>query len=454
VTAPDLTRPQVLVDDLLIEEAQRLGRRVHQPQKLPNPVLQPDKPWEGNAVLLWGTVIRDERDGFFRMWYQTFVKLPPPEGIYVCYAVSSDGIGWEKPVVGDVEYRGSRQNNIVVSTEARLDSPSVVVDPEDADESRRYKMLFYEKGADRPWGLYAAFSPDGVHWHRYPDPVAPNVGDRTNVMRDEAAGLFVAYTRKREMMSRYLGRCIYRAESSDFIHWSEPEFIMHPDLSDGGDAQFYSMAAFPYHDSYLGAIEVLHSEEDALDIQLACSRDNRHWRRVEPRQTFLPRGPAQSWHSAWVNISANPPILFNGQLLFFFTGRNSAHGQRWPHPYAAIGLASMRPGRILSIEAGGIEGRLLTKPLTWPGGKLEINADTSISPHIGLGEIRVEVCDAQANAIAGLGREDCLPFHGDAEAHVVTWKGDRDIAQLAGEKVRLAFWLRQARLYWFRAAPG
>ena len=447
----NLDQGQLFIDDELIEEGLRLGRCIHQPQKFPEPVLRPEKPWERNAVLLWGSVIWDERERIFKMWYQTFAKLPPPEATYVCYATSADGLNWEGPVIGDIEYRGSKENNIVLDSKQKLDSPTVLFDPRDSGE-RRYKMLFYEPGTDEghPRGLYAAFSPDGLHWKRLEKPVAPTVGDRTNVMFDPESGKYVAYTRHREMMQRYRARCIYRSESDDFINWTEPEIVLFPDLVDGPDIQFYSMVAFRYESIYLGLIEYMQSTPDVLDMRLAVSRDNRKWSRVEPRDAFLSRGPEGSWQSAWVNISANPPIRVGDRLWWYFSGRNSAHGQQWPHPYAAIGVASSRPDGMASIEAGPTEGRLLTKPLLWPGGRLEVNASTHQSPHISAGVIRVEVQDERGVPIPGYSREEAAPLVGDNLAFVPAWRSGRDTSQLAGKRLRMAFCLQSARLFSFR----
>jgi hypothetical protein len=82
--------------------------------------------------------------------------------------------------------------------------------------------------------------------------------------------------------------------------------------------------------------------------------------------------------------------------------------------------------------------------MRWPGGDLVINADAS------QGLLHVRVSDQRRKPIEGFDHTDCQPFQGDSTAHLVTW-GDRSLAQLAGQKIRLEFYLQDADLYTFRA---
>ena len=66
-----------------------------------------DKPWDGNGNDYF-SIIKD--DGIYRMYYETWACFDPEytEGINVCYAESKDGIHWERPNLGLVEYNGSK----------------------------------------------------------------------------------------------------------------------------------------------------------------------------------------------------------------------------------------------------------------------------------------------------------------------------------------------------------
>lgn len=457
----DLTKVQLFADDALIEETYRLGRRVHRPDKYSQPIIVPDRPWEGLGLFLWGTAMYDGGERCFKMWYQTlFSQTEPVKRRYICYATSSDGINWDKPALGRIEFDGSKDNNIVVEPGPALDSPSVVFDPQDEDASRRYKMI-YRDAASGTIGLYAAFSPDGIEWTKLPEPVAPRHGDRTNAMfTRDMNGKLVVLTRKPDMMKDYNTRCVYRIESDDFIHWSPPQLVMKPDLADGPNMQFYSMTGFVYGDQYLGVLERMHAVPDVLDEELTVSRDGKCWQRVDRTQVFLAR--EKEWEGNWVHVASNPPVEYRGRLWWFYCGRHLRHGASYPNRESRIGVATSRIDGFVSIEGGPEEGRLLTKPIVWPGGDLVVNADTRTATYdyFGLfgGSLRVAVLDSSGHEVSGFGLDDAVPFVGDTENregwqdyHVPHWQSGRTMRELKGQAVKLAFYLRNARLYSIRA---
>jgi hypothetical protein len=148
--------------------------RINRPNKHPEPVLIADRPWEGERAQAWGSVIV-EPDGLLRMWYFAFNTERRPDeldrGGYA-YAESRDGIHWDKPDLGVVEFRGSKRNNLfytcapdgknlvdqelarrnvglpaiseegkVIGVVNNLDGLTVVRDEEDPDPMRRYKLI-------------------------------------------------------------------------------------------------------------------------------------------------------------------------------------------------------------------------------------------------------------------------------------------------------------------------
>ena len=62
---------QLFLDDELIDRIDGLERVVNQPVKHHlNPVLTYDKPWEGNCVITWGSVLYDNEKKLFKIWYE------------------------------------------------------------------------------------------------------------------------------------------------------------------------------------------------------------------------------------------------------------------------------------------------------------------------------------------------------------------------------------------------
>ena len=149
---------QLFVDDYLVDSMQGVQRVVNQPRKhSANPsVTLEDRPWEGDFLVgAAGSVVYDEEEQLFKMWY---AAQPMPDPTIMLYASSQDGVNWEKPNLGLVESGGSTANNIVVG----LRSLNVIISP-DAPPNQRYKGF----GLEGPsWnGRRGAFSADGFYWN-------------------------------------------------------------------------------------------------------------------------------------------------------------------------------------------------------------------------------------------------------------------------------------------------
>ena len=142
-------------------------------------VLEPGPAGSVDEVLLYyGTVIRI--GDTFHMWYNgNHGPLQNRIGYErvncrICYARSADGIRWEKPKLGLVDFKGSKANNIVELDAPTLWSTAAVLhDPEETDPARRFKMAF-EARYDGALRMCVATSPDGLRWRPSPrNPVAP-----------------------------------------------------------------------------------------------------------------------------------------------------------------------------------------------------------------------------------------------------------------------------------------
>ena len=126
------SKKQLFIDDLVIDEMAGVTRNLNQPAKYAgNPIMIPLYSWEGD-IALYGTVWRDS-DDHWRMWYQGYGGLAIPSMgrdtsdspwkgfdasnlLYVIgYATSQNGIHWERSNLGLVDYKGSSDNNIVIS---------------------------------------------------------------------------------------------------------------------------------------------------------------------------------------------------------------------------------------------------------------------------------------------------------------------------------------------------
>ena len=444
--------PELFLDDELVEKSYRLGRTIHPVQKYGGgPLIRPDKAWEGHLLAAYGTVMEDPRSGLLRLWYNSFDRRPDRRRNLVCYAESADGLIWEKPELGLIEVDGSTRNNVVLRpTQSLIDCLNVICDASERSESRRYKMFFFQGGAKS--GYYVAYSEDGLRWTVKEEPVMTEVGDRHNFMYNDAYPPYRILCREGRMMTDYRGRAVSLAQSEDFEHWSRPKLALAPDLTDGPDVQFYSCVPSRYAGVYVGFLEVLHSERDIMTTRLVTSRDGATWRHVGNRAEFLEPGPPGHWDCVWTSVVGGSPITREEHLLIYYSGRTEAHGRRWPQPWGALSLGVVRRDGFCSIDAGPVEGELVTTPILWPGGSLWVNAHMSVRPHVDRGELRIEVLDEQGNVVPGYGRQDATPLTGNCNYGQCAWGERRDLSHLEGRKMRLRFLLRQGELYSFKAA--
>ena len=398
---------QLFVDDYVIDEVRNLHQVLNGPVKYAgNPLIRPLNPWERPGVNLYGTVMYDSEQGTYRMWYQGYGG-----GSYTgCYATSHNGIYWEKPHLGLIEFDGSTENNLFINDAAIL---NVIKDDREPDADRLYKSLFYER--HNP-SVSVAFSPDGVHWTKYEgNPVLKGTSDTHTLLGwDGTYGKYVAYIRPGVRDGSRI-RVIGRSVSDDFIHWTEPEVVLEPDEHDPPALEFYGMPVFKYQGLYLGLLWAYHAypEESLtrmaalLDTQLAASRDGVHWQRVGDRKPFLPRGSAGSIDQG-VIYTAKEPVIVGDELWFYYGGFDGDHGTSCS---GNICLAKLRLDGFASMDAGDEEGILITKPFICQGTDLFINADAQ------RGHIAVAVLDEaghQSGDLAGFKKIDCALFDGDA----------------------------------------
>src|ERR1043166_2408603 len=207
MTAIQLTPnlPQFFFDDTLIADARRLKRRWMITKVYPEPLLRPDKPWEGRALCLYGSVFPDPKGHGWRMYYSNW--LPghafkhdgdnTPLAPSVMLAMSEDGLSWTKPELDLNDFHGQR-SNIVISTGKHLDSPTFLHEP--ADKKRPWKFLTFSyenwhPGFGPTWGIYEAFSKDGIHWTPQRNKPCDAVGDRITLMPARWRGKYVVHTR-------------------------------------------------------------------------------------------------------------------------------------------------------------------------------------------------------------------------------------------------------------------
>ena len=443
---------QLFVDDYLVARQSGIAWQVHPPAKLAaNPILAPAPPAE-HIVLAYGSVLRGLAGGF-RMWYTNDTGI--------AYAESRDGIEWIRPALG-LSIGGRPTNVLTRGHRGRSDTLTVFPNPDTSDDARRLlayvqEYRFPDKDGIREArreGIYLRTSPDGIHWTERPEPVMYSVwrnpadqppgdnaelGDVHHVAWDPVLRKFMGHVKIAMDGVRMRGL----TESDDGIHWSPPELILQADARDRPGDQIYSMIAFPYESAWLAFIGLFHKgTDDRLDIQLASSRDGRHWHRPL-RSTFLPNGPEGAFDAGVIHMMANAPLRVGDKLFLYYDGSSMRHSVKLRDAKKmGIGLATLRPDGFVSADAAAGGGTIVTRPLTLSGADVTLNA--SVRPG---GEIRVAVLGLDYQPLPGYAS---AAIAGDGLSLPVRWSGHPDLkaARAAGD-LRLQFQLRDASLYSF-----
>jgi len=454
-----LHEAQLFIDDTWIEDSIQVSRVYHSPEKYPWPVLRGDEPWERYCPCTYGTVLHWR--GKFRIWYMTWTRESPCK---VCYAESDDGVYWEKSPLGLFDFAGSKDNNICyLDPEGGIvDCLGVIDDPHDREWPLKAIMW---RANRKSRGLVAFRSRDGRTWDETPGMVLPNWGDRTNIMPAKDRGRYVVYGRApRRHNAKYGVRTVWRTESRDLVHWSDPQLVMKTDPEDPPQMQIYSMNAFRYESLYLGFNERMHMTPDKVDLELVYSFDGRAWRRTRGRRSFIPWGAAGAWDDTWIASPTNGYLRRDGNLWFYYSGRSGAHGATDPHNQGAIGLATMREDGFVSMRAVEVPGWIETPVFEWPGEDLLLNMDArrDLTSHPGrcTGELRVEIRSLRGKPLRGYAFDDCVPLRCNTQGRTahnharVQWLEGRTMRRLRGRQVRLVFRLRDCHLYSFRAGGG
>ena len=473
---------QLFLDDAIVEEMDQVSRTLNRPTKHPGNPLLPAVPelasaWDAGLVSTFASVLFDGEEKCFKMWYGLGGIEGGDEEFALAYATSQDGTTWHKPTLGLASFQGTTANNIVLPKDGC--GTSVFKDLRETDPARRYKMLLR-------YQVCAAHSADGLRWTEYnrSEPVMAGGHDGHNLAYwDEGLGKYVAILRDRqgfiaavrpELISDPEGRRgwkklwdpeynrapenhtlrrIGQAESNDFVHWTPMRCIVGAAAADPlNEDQFYNMEVLQYAGLRIGLMTVFSCDPDysRAGVQLVCSRDGMNWDRVADRAVFLAPGEREEFD--WGRIyPAQAPLVVGDEIWIYYVGDATDHLEKRPPDAAApaylngIGLARLRLDGFVSVDAGD-QGSLTTRPFTFAGDKLVVNAAA------GDGQIAVEVQEAEGKAVPGFARQDCIPLTGDEIRHQVSWKERRHLQLLAGRSIRLKFYLQRARLFSFKFA--
>ena len=325
-------------------------------ERTTEPLVVSDRPWEA-FTLSHANVLKDG-DGW-HMWYGAYdLTYKYDCDSFLCYATSSDGVHWQKPSLGLVEYEGSTDNNIVFDGEAHRANVTTVFLDEHATEEERYKGLAQKflgmstRGIGI-WHCYGMTSPDGLRWAMQPESFYPHNSDTQNVCFWDGGG-YHHYMRlwrgTTDEGNEYLStesekggmRTIGLSESQTFSEFPVAREILAPDELDPPGMDFYTTACTKLRDDlYVMFIACLYQEDDCVRVQAAVSRDGVAFERLG-HEPLIDLGDGFDNKGVYVLPGAFPSDRPHA-YWFYYMGTSSEHGENRPN----------------KVQGGGGVGRVL-----------------------------------------------------------------------------------------------
>ncbi len=449
-----------------------------QPAERTAPFLDSTEPWEH---LTGGpTIIRD--GGLYRMWYHA---LPPDHwdqtaagrwgpdfGGFLCYAESHDGFDWRKPALGQYQWQGRGDTNVVLGRELAgapgLHGESVFLDPQ-APAHERYKALYMGRASPDvvrrwmrerpaqvdPWssvypdrGVFVAVSPDGIRWTPHPDPVVIFISDTQNVVDwNPQRQSYVWYARG----WAWDRRTIARAETRDFFDWPLPTPALTEPPAGAPVTDIYTNGKVTYPGdpgTHVMFPTLYDRARDTTSIAVAASADDLAW-------AWVPGGPA---------LEPGPEGAFDGGCVFAAKGLVELPGHRIGVPYSGNDLPHKFPrrtlraasayavwprGRIAGVTASS-DGEFATPPLLLHGCGLRLDLQTAADGHV-----RVTALERAPGWTPRPGHgaltvlAESQPLHGNHLRAPVSWTNGAALRPAAHGPIVLRFQLRRATLYGF-----
>lgn len=425
---------ELMVDDFLFESKRAVQFKQHAPVELPSDANKP--------VGHYNTILQ-KPDGTFLYYYRGTDSAYKGKmynnhpGEFVGVAVSKDGIKWEtpdfklfpgKPVPGNAILYGK---DVITHNLAPFYDTNPACKPDE-----RYKAV---AGVRETNGLFAYVSADGIKWKLLqkapvmayePKKNGGHMLDSLNaVFYSAEEKCYVMYVRVWKTADGLKNlRSFAKVTSTDFIHWSEPEYLK---VNRKGEHIYVSNLA-PYARAphyYVGVgTRYFGNRGSATDNVLLFSRRG--------------QGIIRPFYEAWVRPGLEADRWLN-RMNYFTLGmvQDSPETLLCYHNRKQL-MYRLRVDGFVSLNAGVATGSVTTRVLKRSGGNLEFNLSTSAG-----GAFQVEVCDENGKALPGYRFADMKPFYGDKIAFVPEWKGGKKFADLPPGNFKLRLRMRECDLY-------
>lgn len=458
---------QLFIDNFLIEST-TLKRTFYYPEYYSgNPVLQPDKDWEkmgtkgaAFAAPFSDGIWYDEAESKYKMWYMAGGATYSVNNAGVtCYAESTDGINWTKPALSVVA------GTNIVDKGSERDASVVWLDKQETNAAKRYKM-FQVAGGKGNWKYHYKTSADGKQWRDNSTP-SQAVADRSTVYKNPFRDVWAWSMRHNvrvnssdpftvrardyyENADPVVGNQNAKADLSGFWFGPWPNEQKHPDYrNNDGAPGIYNLDATPYESIMLGFFSVWQGPENDVcsadnvikrnQIMIGYSRDGYSWYREDMNPFLAVDDNRAAWNNGNLQSVVGAPIIVEDKLYFYLSGRRLDG----TNEITSTGLATLRRDGFASMKGSG---ELLTPVLKFTGEHFFVNANV-------VGDLKVELLNADGTAISGFTKADCKPITGDGVKRKVEWNGNSNLASLKGIDIKVRFYLTDGEIFSFWVSP-
>ncbi|WP_053332380.1 hypothetical protein [Verrucomicrobium spinosum] len=476
VIAIDVGR-QLFVDDFLVEST-NLKRTFHTAKKYEgNPVFKPEtlrelaasseweKDQEAMTFLGQGGVFYDPAEKHFKMYYNAGWRGP------LALATSTDMHRWQRPELGlaggnTLLPNGLRWTGAALTTGGADNSVWFDLDAK-PEERVKYMTCWTQVPKDqRVTGVtHTLHVSDGAK--KWSD------GAPTGHADDYCSFFYNPFRQKWCYSIKRggpRGRSRWYSENSDFMRgadWSAAVYWTNADRLDapepegrypgaGETPQLYGLNAVAYESLMVGVHYIHRGPKNEIcdrgkfpkliDLELGFSRDGFHWDRPDRRGFIVGSRTEGSWDRGYLQSTTGVFVVLGDQLIFPYMGASgiAPNGNRGMYTGGSVGLATLRRDGFASmdVESGNEAGVLTTRPVSFQGGQLFVNAATE------KGELWAELLDETGKVLA-VSRKTS----GDSTKQKLDWVDREDVLAFASKPVRLRFHLTQGRLYAFWITP-
>ena len=439
-------RLELFVDDFMIQHMSGTATQIlHKPEPR-EVVFEANRSWEGNTCFPNSMFWDNDR---FVLYYRCSHTSPPtpdhPSGQDflrgLARAESKDGIVWERPGMGRVDFNGLRRNNMLLlppGISAWYGGALPVMKNDNPNATSDYRYFGTVQIGDE---LHFLASSNGLDWKQPANSLiisTNNAFDSINTLFwDTHSHLYRCYYR----LNRWPpGRKVMLTASTDLKHWTPSVELQYTGAK---DEELYtnSIQNYPRAPHILvGFPTIIFGQKGQVAPEFMSSRDGVTFRRWEeriipitaPKDRDGNRSNFMTW--GFLALPSDPKNYSFYATEAYYAG-----------PASRLRRFTYRIDGFVSVSVHAEPGELLTKPLTFAGDTLVINAATRSN-----GTVRVEVLDAQGQTIRGLSVANCRAFTGDEIEHRVEWHDASQLKQSAGKPIQLRFFLQEAELYSFR----